>query len=61
MDKLAETSRRAFIRTLLTGKADEAVEQFLEFADYHKKDGDAVIWKLLDAPNWKWWMNFLRR
>ena len=34
--------------TLLTGKAYEAVEH-LEFADYHKKDGDEIIWKLLDA------------
>ena len=48
IDKLAESSRGAFIMTLLTGKAYEAVEH-LEFADYHKKDGDEIIWKLLDA------------
>ena len=34
--------------TLLTGKAYEAVEH-LEFTEYHKKDGDAIIWTLLDA------------
>ena len=48
MDKLAESSRGAFIMTLLTGKAYEAVEH-LEFTEYHKKDGDALIWNLLDA------------
>eukprot|EP00435_Cladocopium_sp_Y103_P073746 s182_g45.t1 len=34
--------------TLLTGKAYECVEH-LEPTDYQKKDGDALIWKILDS------------
>eukprot|EP00435_Cladocopium_sp_Y103_P031712 s1210_g8.t1 len=48
MDKLSEASRGAYIMTLLTGKAYESVEH-LEPADYQKKDGDKVIWTILDG------------
>ena len=48
MEKLGETARGAFIMTLLTGKAYETIEH-LEPSEYQKKDGDQVIWKLLDA------------
>ena len=47
MDKLPETSRGAFIYTLLSGKALEAVEH-LKAEEYQKKDGDLVLWALLD-------------
>ena len=47
MDKLPETSHGAFIYTLLSGRALETVEH-LEPGDYQKKDGDKVLWDLLD-------------
>ena len=47
LDKLPENSRGAYIYTLLSGKALEAVEH-LEPEAYQKKDGDAVLWALLD-------------
>ena len=62
MDKLLEAYRGAYVMTCLTGKAYEAVEH-LEFADYHKKDGEEVIWKILDSRfplSWKWSMNWPR-
>ena len=48
MDKLSEAARGAYIMTLLAGKAYETVEH-LDPADYQKKDGDKLIWQLLDA------------
>lgn len=47
LDKLPETARGAYIYTLLAGKALEAVE-YLDPGDYQKKDGDQVLWSLLD-------------
>lgn len=47
LDKLPDSSRGAYIYTLLGGKALEAVEH-LEPEAYQKKDGDAVLWALLD-------------
>ena len=47
LDKLNEASRGAYIMTLLAGKAYETVEH-LDPADYQKKDGDKLIWKILD-------------
>ena len=47
LDKLPETARGAYIYTLLAGKALEAVEH-LDPGDYQKKDGDQVLWSLLD-------------
>ena len=48
MDKLPEASRGAFIYTLLSGKALEAVEH-LEPETYQKSGGDKTLWNLLDA------------
>ena len=48
LDKLPESSRGAFVYTLLNGKALEAVEH-LEPEEYQKKDGDALLWRMLDA------------
>ena len=48
LDKLPESSRGAFVYTLLNGRALEAVEH-LEPEEYQKKDGDALLWRLLDA------------
>ena len=48
LDKMAESSRGAFIYTFLMGKALEAVEH-LEPTSYQKTGGDAVLWQLLDA------------
>ena len=47
LDKLPEASRGAYIYTLLSGKALEAVEH-LEPESYQKKEGDALLWSLLD-------------
>ena len=47
LDKLPETARGAYVYTLLSGKALEAVEH-LEPDAYQKKDGDKVIFDLLD-------------
>ena len=47
LDKLPETARGAYIYTLLSGKALEAVEH-VDPAEYQKKDGDQVLWNLLD-------------
>ena len=48
VDKLSEAARGAYIMTLLSGKAYETVEH-LDPGDYQKKDGDKLIWQLLDA------------
>ena len=48
MDKLPSTAKGAFIYTLLSGKALEAVTH-LEPDAYQKEGGDDIIWKLLDA------------
>eukprot|EP00435_Cladocopium_sp_Y103_P003701 s6229_g1.t1 len=48
MDKLSDSARGAYIMTLLSGKAYEAVEH-VDPKDYQKKDGDALLWQLLDA------------
>eukprot|EP00435_Cladocopium_sp_Y103_P017727 s923_g4.t1 len=48
LDKLPKASHGAFIYTLLTGKALEAVEH-LEPELYQVTDGDKVLWSLLDA------------
>ena len=47
LDKLAESSRPAYIYTLLTGKALEAVEHLVP-ENYQKKGGDEILWQLLD-------------
>ena len=48
LDKLPESSRGAYIYTLLSGKALEAVEH-LDADAYQKTGGDAVLWGLLDS------------
>lgn len=48
LDKLPKSSRGAYIYTLLSGKALEAVEH-LEPEAYQKEGGDDALWKLLDA------------
>ncbi|CAK9107745.1 unnamed protein product [Durusdinium trenchii] len=47
LDKLAEGSRGAYIYTLLSGKALEAVEH-LDPEGYQKKGGDDALWAILD-------------
>ena len=47
LDKLAEGSRGAYIYTLLSGKALEAVEH-LDPESYQKKGGDDALWAILD-------------
>ena len=47
MDKLAEEAKGSFIWTLLQGKALEVVEHLRE-EEYQKKDGDKVIFAILD-------------
>eukprot|EP00435_Cladocopium_sp_Y103_P073897 s9_g45.t1 len=47
LDKLPEASRGAYVYTLLSGKALEAVEH-LEPSAYQKAGGDLVLWELLD-------------
>ena len=47
LDKLPESSHGAWIYTLLSGKALEAVEH-LDPEVYQKKDGDKALWKYLD-------------
>ena len=46
-EKLAEEARGSFVWTLLQGKALEVVEH-LALAEYQKKDGDRVLFELLD-------------
>ena len=46
-EKLAEEARGSFVWTLLQGKALEVVEH-LAPAEYQKKDGDRVLFELLD-------------
>eukprot|EP00435_Cladocopium_sp_Y103_P021217 s3154_g5.t1 len=51
LDKLPAESRGAYIYTLLSGKALEAAleaVEHLEPSTYQVKDGDKVLWKLLD-------------
>ena len=48
LDKLPKASHGAFVYTLLTGKALEAVEH-LEPEQYQVTDGDKALWALLDA------------
>lgn len=48
MDKLGDNARGAFIMTLLSGKAYETVEH-VDPKEYQKKDGDQLLWQLLDA------------
>eukprot|EP00435_Cladocopium_sp_Y103_P026818 s1587_g6.t1 len=48
LDKLPEASRGAFVYTLLSGRALEAVEH-LEPSACQKTGGDKVLWDLLDA------------
>ena len=48
LDKLPKASRGAWIYTLLSGKALEAVEH-LEPETYQKEGGDSVLWELLDS------------
>eukprot|EP00435_Cladocopium_sp_Y103_P011977 s1627_g3.t1 len=48
LDKLPAASRGAYIYTLLSGKALEAVEH-LEPETYQKEGGDTALWTLLDA------------
>eukprot|EP00435_Cladocopium_sp_Y103_P043787 s1055_g12.t1 len=48
LDKLPAASRGAFVYTLLSGKALEAVEH-LEPSSYQIAGGDKVLWDLLDA------------
>ena len=47
LDKLAEGFRGAYIYTLLSGKALEAVEH-VDPETYQKKGGDDVLWGILD-------------
>ena len=48
LDKLTPEARGPYVYTLLSGKALEAVEH-LDPQDYHKKDGEKVLWQILDA------------
>lgn len=48
LHKLPEAARGAYVYTLLSGKALDAVEH-LDPADYQKAGGDALIWKTLDS------------
>ena len=48
MDKLPDAAKGAYIYTLLSGRALEAVEH-LEPESYQKAGGDQTIWKTLDA------------
>ena len=48
LDKLPESSHGAYIYTLLSGKALEAVEH-LEPSTYQKAGGADVLWELLDS------------
>ena len=47
LDKLPESSRGAYIYTLLSGKALESVEH-LDPEVYQKKGGDDALWTILD-------------
>ena len=48
LDKLTPEARGPYVYTLLSGKALEAVEH-LDPQDYHKKDGEKILWQILDA------------
>ena len=47
-DKLGDNARGAFIMTLLSGTAYETVEH-VDPKEHQKKDGDQLLWQLLDA------------
>lgn len=48
LDRLPKEAKGSYIYTLLSGKALECIEH-LEASEYQKENGQALIWKLLDA------------